>query len=280
MSSMYDFLGINTDTSVYKPPVALTIAGSDSGGGAGIQADLKTFAACKVFGTSVITLITAQNTQGVLALEMLSDAMVIKQFEAVMDDLKPVAAKIGALGNERMISVVSDMLTERPIANLVVDPVMVSKHGDPLMAAAAFKVFAIRMLPHALLLTPNKFEAEALTGRRVEGPTSMKDAAKAIFDLGAKHVLIKGSHLENVARDYFYDGTGFIEFGADRVDSERVHGSGCTHSAAITSRLAHGDSLEASIEFAREFISGAIEKAPEIGEGISPVNPMHAIWTA
>ncbi len=280
MSSMYDFLGINTDTSVYQPPVALTIAGSDSGGGAGIQADLKTFAACKVYGTSVITLITAQNTQGVLGLEVLSDSMVTQQFEAVMVDLKPVAAKIGALGNERMISVVSEMLTERPIARLVVDPVMVSKHGDPLMAATAFKIFAINMLPHALLVTPNRFEAGALCGRRVEGPTSMKEAAKAIFDLGAKNVLIKGSHLEKVARDYFYDGTGFIEFGADRVDSERVHGSGCTHSAAITARLALGDSLESSIEFAREFISGAIEKAPEIGEGISPVNPMHAMWTA
>jgi len=277
---MYDFLGINTDTSVYQPPVALTIAGSDSGGGAGIQADLKTFAACKVYGTSVITLITAQNTQGVLGLEVLSDSMVTQQFEAVMVDLKPVAAKIGALGNERMISVVSEMLTERPIARLVVDPVMVSKHGDPLMAATAFKIFAINMLPHALLVTPNRFEAGALCGRRVEGPTSMKEAAKAIFDLGAKNVLIKGSHLEKVARDYVYDGTGFIEFGADRVDSERVHGSGCTHSAAITARLALGDSLESSIEFAREFISGAIEKAPEIGEGISPVNPMHAMWTA
>jgi len=273
-------LGNNTDTSVYQPPVALTIAGSDSGGGAGIQADLKTFAACKVYGTSVITLITAQNTQGVLGLEVLSDSMVTQQFEAVMVDLKPVAAKIGALGNERMISVVSEMLTERPIARLVVDPVMVSKHGDPLMAATAFKIFAINMLPHALLVTPNRFEAGALCGRRVEGPTSMKEAAKAIFDLGAKNVLIKGSHLEKVARDYFYDGTGFIEFGADRVDSERVHGSGCTHSAAITARLALGDSLESSIEFAREFISGAIEKAPEIGEGISPVNPMHAMWTA
>lgn len=280
MDSMYDFLGINTDTRVYQPPVALTIAGSDSGGGAGIQADLKTFAACKVYGTSVITLITAQNTQGVLGLEVLSDAMVTQQFEAIMGDLKPVAAKIGALGNERMISVVSEMLTERPIAKLVVDPVMVSKHGDPLMAATAFKIFAINMLPHALLVTPNRFEAGALCGRRVEGPTSMKEAAKAIFDLGAKNVLIKGSHLEKVARDFFYDGTGFIEFGADRVDSERVHGSGCTHSAAITARLSLGDSLESSIEFAREFISGAIEKAPEIGEGISPVNPMHAMWTA
>lgn len=277
---MYDFLGINADTTTYQPPVALTIAGSDSGGGAGIQADLKTFAACRVFGTSVLTLITAQNTQGVSGLEMLSDAMVLKQYEAVMSDLKPVAAKIGALGNERMISVVSDMLVERPIAKLVLDPVMVSKHGDPLMADAAFKIFTAKMLPHALVVTPNRFEAEALCGLRVEGPTSMKEAAKAIFDLGAKNVLIKGSHLESVARDYFYDGTGFIEFGADRVGSERVHGSGCTHSAAITARLAHGDSLEASIEFAREFISAAIDNAPEIGEGISPVNPMHAIWSA
>lgn len=108
----------------------------------------------------------------------------------------------------------------------------------------------------------------------------MKDAAKALFDFGARHVLVKGSHLDGIARDFYYDGTGFIEFGADRVDSERVHGSGCTHSAAITSRLAHGETLESAIEFAREFITAAIEKAPELGEGISPVNPMHALWNA
>lgn len=279
MTNMYDFLGINTDRTTYEPPVALTIAGSDSGGGSGIQADLKTFAACRVFGTTVITLVTAQNTKGVLALEIMPDALVLKQYEAIAD-LAPKAAKLGALGHQRMISLVSEMLTESPIDTLVVDPVMVSKHGDPLMAQPAYRVFAEKILPLALLVTPNRFEAAALTGRTVEGPSSMRDAAKAIFDLGARNVLVKGSHLEGVVRDYFYDGTGFVEFGADRVDSERVHGSGCTHSAAITARLALGNSLEEAIEFAREFISGAIEKAPKIGAGISPVNPMHAIWNA
>lgn len=280
MNSMYDFLGIKTDIRTYEPPVAMTIAGSDSGGGAGIQADLKTFAACRVFGTSVITLVTAQNTVGVRSIEMMPDALVRAQYDAVMDDLKPRAAKVGALGNERTISLVADMLVERPLGLLVIDPVMVSKHGDPLMAAGAIKAFRERMLPHALLVTPNRYEATMLTGREVAGPTSMKDAAKALFDLGARHVLIKGSHLDSIARDFYYDGTGFIEFGADRVDSERVHGSGCTHSAAITSRLAHGSSLESAIEFAREFITSAIERAPKLGEGISPVNPMHAIWNA
>ncbi|MEZ4461381.1 MAG: bifunctional hydroxymethylpyrimidine kinase/phosphomethylpyrimidine kinase [bacterium] len=280
MTNMYDFLGINTDTTPYVPPIALTIAGSDSGGGAGIQADLKTFAACKVYGTSVLTLVTAQNTRGVLALEMMPDRLVLAQYEALMNDLPPKAAKVGALGNERMIGLVSDMLTDHPVPVLVIDPVMVSKHGDPLMATSAHRVFAEKMLPLATLVTPNRFEAQALYGKTVEGPSSMKDAAKAIFDRGAKNVLVKGSHLEGVVRDYLYDGTGFIEFGADRVNSERVHGSGCTHSAAITARLALGDSLESAIEFAREFISAAIEKAPLLGGGISPVNPMHAIWNA
>jgi hydroxymethylpyrimidine/phosphomethylpyrimidine kinase len=272
-----DLFGLSKP-DVWEPPVVLTIAGSDSGGGAGVQADLKTFAATKSFGTSVITLLTAQNTIGVTDIFMVPEQSVRKQFAAVMSDLKPKAAKTGALGNDVMLRVIGNLLIEQPIEKLVVDPVMVSKHGDLLMSDTAMKAFRDTVLPHALVVTPNRFEAEHLSGRSVEGPTSMKDASKAIYDIAGTAVVIKGSHLDGIVRDYLYDGTGFIEFGADRVDSKRVHGSGCVFSAAITSRLGHGDDLPTAVQFAREFITRAIELAPALGEGISPVNPMHKVW--
>lgn len=280
---MSDFLNLFEQPKPKKDysapfPVALTIAGSDSGGGAGIQADLKTFAALEVFGTSVLTLITAQNTQGVTDLRMLDEGIVRAQYEAVMTDLQPKAAKTGALGNNRMIGLVAELLQEHPIEKLVIDPVMISKHGVPLLPDDAIITMTQHLLGHALLVTPNRHEAARLTGRTVEGPTSMKDAAKRIFDFGVKHVLIKGGHFEKIVRDYYYDGTGFIEFGADRVDSDHLHGSGCTYAAVITARLALGDELLAAIDFARAFISGAIEKSPQVGKGIAPVNPMHRLW--
>jgi hydroxymethylpyrimidine/phosphomethylpyrimidine kinase len=262
----------------FTPPVALTIAGSDSGGGAGIQADLRTFAALRAHGTSAITLITAQNTVGVSHLHLLPEPTIRAQIEAVCSDLAPAAAKTGALGAEPIIRLVADMLTQRPIPSLVVDPVMVSKHGDALLPDNAVHALRAALLPLALVVTPNRFEAEHLTGRSVSGVESMKDAARRIFDLGVKNVLIKGSHLDHIVRDLLYDGTGFIEFGADRVDSSRVHGSGCVYAAAITARLAHGDSLPEAVHFARDFISGAIAEAPALGSGISPVNPMFRIW--
>lgn len=262
-----------------KVPVALTIAGSDSGGGAGIQADLKTFAACRVFGTSVLTLVTAQNTRGVSDIQVMDRAVVRAQFKSVMDDLEPRAAKTGALGNGEIIATVADMLEKRPIEGLVVDPVMISKHGHPLMVEEDYAVVRDKLLPHAFLVTPNRFEASALTGKeRVETVPSMKEAAKRIHDFGAKHVVVKGGHFEKIVRDIYYDGTGFVEFGADRVNSERVHGSGCVFSAAITARLAQDESLLDAIGFAREFVTGAIANAPEVGGGISPVNPMHQYW--
>ena len=279
MKDLFTLLG-GHGQEVFQPAVALTIAGSDSGGGAGIQADLKTFAASKVFGTSVLTLVTAQNTQGVTAVEMLPDSVIRAQFEAVMSDLNPTAAKTGALGNDRVIGLVAEMLDERPIEKLVVDPVMVSKHGDPLMPEQAVKAFIAHMVPRALIITPNRFEARALIGRDVDDVRDMQEAAKRIFDMGAPAVLIKGGHLDHIVRDILYDGNGFTEFGADRIRSPRVHGSGCTFSAAITAKLAEGATVEAALEYARDFITKAILMAPEIGEGISPVNPMHSVWNA
>lgn len=261
-------------------PIALTIAGSDSGGGAGLQADLKTFAACEVHGTSVVTLITAQNTVSVREVQLLPESIVRAQLHAVLDDLVPGAAKTGALGSEQMIEVIAEMIEGTSLTDrIVVDPVMVSKHGDSLLPESAQRTLIARLLPHALVVTPNRFEAQVLSGRTVEGPSSMKDAAKAIFDRGAKNVLIKGAHLDRIVRDIFYDGSGFVEFGADRIDSKRVHGSGCVHSAAITARLACGEEVVESVAWAREFINGAIAAAPELGRGVSPVNPMHRIWS-
>lgn len=258
--------------------IALTIAGSDSGGGAGLQADIKTFSACEVFGASVVTLITAQNTIGVTAIEALSAPLIRAQFEAVMDDLEPHATKIGALGTQAVVDLVADLLSERPIDQLVLDPVMMSKHGDALMPKPAQLALRDRLLEGALLTTPNRFEAEVLSGIEVGDVASMKEAARRIYDLGVEHVIIKGAHLEKIVRDIFFDGRDFLEFGADRIDSDWVHGSGCTFSAAITARLALGDELVEAVAFARGFISEAIRKAPKVGRGISPVHPFHAVW--
>src|SRR5690554_1021576 len=260
-------------------PIALTIAGSDCGGGAGLQADLKTFSACGVHGTSIVTLITALNTLGVSAVEVLSKPLIRAQFEALSSDVRALAAKTGALGDENGVKIIAECLAEWPIEKLVVDPVMMSKHGDALMPSKAQKLVRDYLLEGALLVTPNRFEAEALSGQEVGSVESMKDAARRIHDFGVKNVLIKGAHFDKIVRDVFYDGQDFLEFGADRIDSDRVHGSGCTFSAAITARLARGDELVAAIEFARVFISAAITHARRIGEGISPVNPMYEYWS-
>lgn len=270
---------LKTD-EMLEAPVAMTIAGSDSGGGAGLQADLKVFAANRVHGTSVVTLITAQNTQGVQGVFPLPEHVVRAQFQSVVQDLKPVAAKLGALGHERIMGTVVECLQERALPKLVIDPVMVSKHGEPLMDEGSQSFMRDRVLEHALIVTPNRYEAMALTGREVEDLTSMKDAAKRIYDFGAKYVLLKGSHLGRIVRDILYDGTGFIEFGADYIRTQNVHGAGCVLSAAITARLAHGDEVVEAVEFARQFISSAISASVEVGQGIQPVNPMFSAWKA
>lgn len=255
-------------------PVALTIAGSDSGGGAGLQADIKTFSACGVFATTVVTLVTAQNTRGVDGIQMLDGDVIRSQYASVIGDLKPALAKTGALGNTSTISVVAEMIDDNPPGGLVVDPVMISKHGDELMSHRAYPAMREFMLPQADLVTPNRFEAAALIdGGRVETVNQMKEAARRILDFGAEHVVIKGGHFDNIVRDIYCDKSGFVEFGADRVDTDRLHGSGCVFSSAITARLAHGDSMVDAIGFARQFITTAIEHAPDVGGGVGPVNP-------
>ena len=256
------------------PPVTLTIAGSDPSGGAGIQADLKTFHQHGVFGTSVITLLTVQNTQSVSAVEMVATDFVVAQLNAVLEDLPVAAAKTGALGSAEMISAVAAEVANFKFP-LVVDPVMISKHGTPLMADSAGETLKSKLLPHAFLVTPNLDEAAALTGREVDSIATMKDAARAIAALGPRHVLIKGGHLDGAALDVLFTDGEFHQFSAERLETKNTHGTGCVTSAAITANLANGLNVVQAVSAAKSFITRAIETNPNLGNGYGPVN-MHA----
>jgi hydroxymethylpyrimidine/phosphomethylpyrimidine kinase len=253
--------------------VALTIAGSDSGGGAGIQADLKTFQRFGVFGTSALTLVTAQNTIGVQAIELLPARIVAQQIAAVAEDFAIRAAKTGALGSAEIIETVIVALEQHSLPALVVDPVMVSKHGDQLLAPEAAAVLKTRLFPKASLVTPNLHEAAALLGRPVKTEADMRDAARAICDLGADAVLVKGGHLPGEeAVDLLFDGSDFARFVAPRIETRHTHGTGCTYSAAITALLARGEPLLDAVRDAKNYISRAISAAPGIGHGHGPVD--------
>jgi hydroxymethylpyrimidine/phosphomethylpyrimidine kinase len=255
------------------PPVALSIAGSDSGGGAGIQADLKTFHRFGVYGTSALTLITAQNTLGVREVHLLEPELVAKQIEVVAGDFEVRAAKTGALGSAALIEAVAIAVEEHATPNLVVDPVMISKHGDPLLPTEAVAALERHLFPRALLVTPNLLEAAELLGAPVESEDRMRDAARAIRDLGAAAVLVKGGSLPgDEAVDLFYDGEVFVRLAAPRVDTPHTHGTGCTYSAAITALLARGETPIDAVRQAKDFVSRAIASAPGLGHGHGPVN--------
>jgi hydroxymethylpyrimidine/phosphomethylpyrimidine kinase len=254
-----------------KTPVALTIAGSDPSGGAGIQADLKTFHQFGVYGEAVITLLTVQNTVGVEAVELVRADFVSAQLRAVVEDIEPGAAKTGALGTVELVERVAWEVGRLPFP-LVVDPVMVSKHGAPLMADEAREKLVSLLLPAAALVTPNLPEAAAITGRRVEDLEEMREAARAILDLGAGAVLLKGGHLAGEAVDLLAWGGGEREFPAPRVETPHTHGTGCSYSAAITALLARGERLEIAVERAKKWIHRAIATNPGLGRGQGPVN--------
>jgi hydroxymethylpyrimidine/phosphomethylpyrimidine kinase len=255
------------------PPVALTIAGSDSGGGAGIQADLKTFHHFGVHGTTALTLITAQNTVGVREVHLLPPELVVKQIEVVAEDFEIRAAKTGALGSEEIIEAVAAGAAEHAIPDLVVDPVMISKHGDPLLPKGAVDALKRRLLPRAALVTPNLHEATELLGAPVENEDQMRDAARAVRDLGAAAVLVKGGQLPGrEAVDLFYDGAEFLRLAAPRIDTPHTHGTGCVYSAAITALLARGQTPVDAVREAKDFMSRAIASAPGLGHGHGPVN--------
>jgi hydroxymethylpyrimidine/phosphomethylpyrimidine kinase len=252
-------------------PVALTIAGSDPSGGAGIQADLKTFHQFGVYGEAVITLVTVQNTLRVDRVECLPAELVLAQLEAVLEDIPPQAAKTGALGNEEIVRAVAQAAA-RFTFPLVVDPVMISKHGAPLLSEPAQALIRTQLLPQATLVTPNRAEAEALTGIRVRDLESMEKAGRRLVEMGARAALIKGGHISGDATDLLVTAGGCREYPARRVDTPHTHGTGCTYSAAIAAALAKGSPLAEAVATAKAFISRAIETNPGLGHGAGPVN--------
>ena len=252
-------------------PVALTIAGSDPSGGAGIQADLKTFHQHGVYGEAAITLLTVQNTQIVTRVEVLPPSFVVEQIRAAIEDIPPGAAKTGALGGADVVAAVS-IEAKRFTFPLIVDPVMVSKHGAPLMAEAARNAVRDLLLPLSTLLTPNLHEAAALTGLTVDSPAAMREAARRLCDMGCKSVLVKGGHLPGEALDILLHDGEFHELSAPRIDTRHTHGTGCTYSAAITAEMAKGASLPDAVHRAKAFITRAIQTNPGLGGGSGPVN--------
>ncbi len=252
---------------------ALTIAGSDSGGGAGIQADLKTFMAHGVYGASAITAITAQNTRGVQAVQLLDPDLVGAQITSVLDDIGADGVKTGMLGSAAIIEAVADHVERYRVERLVVDPVMVAKSGDHLLAPNAVEALRERLLPLALVVTPNLPEASVLLGRAVEEERDMEDAARDLLGPGTRFVLLKGGHLpgDDVV-DVLYDGQRCLELRSPRVPTRHTHGTGCTYAAAIAALLARGLVVEQAVRKARAYLIGAIEQASAIGGGHSPVH--------
>lgn len=252
-------------------PIALTIAGSDPSGGAGLQADLKTFHQHGVYGMSVVTLVTAQSTLGVSRVDVLQPDLVGAQLDQLLADLVPGAAKTGALGNAAVVEAVA-LRARRAAFKLVVDPVMVSKHGHPLLGDAARAALVAQLLPHAFLVTPNAHEAAALTGRKVETLEQAKDAARALSELGPRAVLVKGGHLAGDAVDVLWLDGVLHELHAPRLPATHTHGTGCTYAAAITARLAKGEALLDAVRAAKTWLTEAIRTAPGLGRGVGPVN--------
>ncbi len=253
-------------------PVALTIAGSDSGGGAGIQADLKTFQALGVYGMSALTAVTAQNTSGVVDVLELPPALVAAQMDAVLDDIGADAAKTGMLAAAPIIEAVAASLRRHGLTKVVVDPVMVAKSGDRLLRQDAVTALRTVLLPLALIVTPNVPEAEVLAGRRIASLADAEAAARRIHDLGPGYVVVKGGHLEGDATDVAFDGEQPHRLEAPRLDRRHTHGTGCTFSAAIAAGLAKGQAPLTAIREAKQAITRAIEHGLSLGHGTGPTN--------
>lgn len=261
-----------------KIPRVLTIAGSDSGGGAGIQADLKTFTALGVYGMSAITAVTAQNTVGVMAIQEMPPDFVSLQIRAVVEDIGVDAVKTGMLGSAGIIDAVAQTLEELKLKPVIVDPVMRAKGGAPLLQKSAIKPLINRMLPLAEIVTPNRWEAEELSGRCVANLREAREAARAIHALGPRWVIIKGGHLEtDLSVDLLYDGQGFIELPAKRYAAKNTHGTGCTFASAIAANMAKGLGTLQAIQEAKVFVTEAIRFGLELGKGKGPVNHLFDI---
>ncbi|MGA2136331.1 MAG: bifunctional hydroxymethylpyrimidine kinase/phosphomethylpyrimidine kinase [Bryobacteraceae bacterium] len=251
--------------------IALTIAGSDPIGGAGIQADLKTFHQFGVYGEAVITLLTVQNTVRVERVDCIPAELVLAQLRAVLEDIPPQAAKTGALGNREIVEAIAAAAADFRFP-LVVDPVMVSKHGQPLISPEAVAAVREQLLPRATLICPNLAEAEELTGLPVRSVDDMRAAAKRLVEMGAKAAIVKGGHLQDSAVDVLYDGQEWREFTSPHFDTPHTHGTGCTFSAGITAELARGAALHAAVARAKNYITQAIRSNPGLGHGAGPLN--------
>ena len=257
-------------------PIALTIAGSDSGGGAGIQADLKVFFALGCHGASAITALTAQNTVGVTGVFPVPEAFVVEQIDAVVSDLVVDAAKTGMLATASIVRDVASAVRAHNIGPLVVDPVSISKHGDRLMADEALDAYRSDLFPLATVITPNLHEAGAFLGRDLHTLADAEEAAAELATYGSRAVLVKGGHLEDRpddAIDVLYLEGRAVHISGPRFDTEDTHGTGCALSAAIAARLARGDELVDAVRYAKDFVAGAIERGLRIGKGYGPVNP-------
>jgi hydroxymethylpyrimidine/phosphomethylpyrimidine kinase len=252
---------------------ALTIAGSDPSGGAGVQADLKTFAAHRVYGLSVITAVTAQSTVGVTGFEAVSSDLVTAQIETIVSDIRPDAAKTGMLPTAAIVEAVAAAVADLDIPLLVVDPVMIAKSGDALTDDEALAAMKTELLPRAFVVTPNIPEAERLSGITIRTDADRFEAAKRIATHGPTAVIIKGGHLASTEIvDLLYDGHRFLEFRNERVAGRSTHGTGCTFAAALAARLALGSSIEEAVPHAQRYVAGAIRHAPDLGRGQGPMN--------
>ena len=256
----------------------MTIAGSDSGGGAGIQADLKTFAALGVYGTSVLTAITAQNTQRVTDVMELPTTLVESQVDAIMTDIGTDAVKTGMLSSSAIIKAVAVKVRQHHLANLVVDPVMVAKSGDQLLQEEAVDALRNHLVPLARVITPNAPEAQVLTGRAVETLDDARTAAGELVAMGAKCAVVKGGHLPGPATDVMYDGKEFRAFTSPRIDSTSTHGTGCTFAAAIAASLARGETLRDAVSQAKTYVTATIRHAFPMGKGHGPLNHFFELW--
>ena len=255
-------------------PRALTIAGSDSGGGAGIQADLKTFTVLGVYGMSALTALTAQNTVTVSGIHEVPPEFVAQQIDTIVEDIGVNAVKTGMLSSAPIVEAVADRLKAHHLHTLVVDPVMISKSGAALLRPEAVHALKTVLLPRAHVVTPNLHEASALVGREIRDRESMKDAAKRIQDMGPRYVVIKGGHLDDDPVDLLYTVHDFIEFRGERHETKDTHGTGCIFAAAITAQLAKGSPVPEAVGCAKDFVSKAIRNGLRIGHGHGPADPL------
>ncbi len=257
---------------------ALSIAGSDCSGGAGIQADLKTFAAHGVFGMSVIVSVVAENTSRVLGIQDVEPEMIERQIDAVFEDIEVDAVKIGMLSTPACMRAVAGRLRQYAPRHVVVDPVMYAKNGCALMEESAIGTLTETILPLADVLTPNIPEAEKLTGMTIAHTVDMEQAARRLHAMGCRAVVVKGGHAAGSALDVLFDGVRFFHFDAARLETKRTHGTGCTFSSAVAAQLANGAPLEDAVARAKEYVRTAIEHAPDIGKGYGPTHHFYELY--